>query len=1142
MRDDFLAKVQGRLELFAAESSPDVVLANDAVLEVMGLLNAVPDPSTDTDVLLAAGLLHWCRYLVLGGDDGRPDLARARELLASVHRSNPTLLPSEVRDALDEADMNPSSRERLALRAEHLYSQSTKTGDVDGLSEAIVLFRRASAVTPVGHPLHVGLLSNLATALQTRFAWTGSDSDIDEAVDLGRLAATRAPENHPSRFLVLSGLSGSLWARCVHRKSRADLEESLQAIRRAVAVIPPRDPDHGRYLSNLSNILRSRFEWTGARADLDEAVAQGRRAVAVTPAHHHQYATMLTNLAVALQTRFVQAGVSTDLTAAIDIFSRAAAATPPNHPHFPVVLGNLSAALLVRSQHTGTDSDLTKAVETARRAVAATPPGNPDRTRRLSNLGNILRARFDRVGLLADLDEAVEVCRQAVVATPASHAERAAMLTNLGAVVGLRADRIGLSADLDEAITVGRQAAAATSTEHTAWVPVMVNLCRALSRRARLAGTSADLDEAVETARAALAAAEAKENRAFVAAAASNLGETLRLRFDRTEDMPDLDGSVAAYRMAVDGRGDDPEGATSLSGLGLTLWGRFEHTGSPADRDAGIAAFRRAATLATAAPSIRAKAAGAWASLAATADDWQQAVAGYSTAVDLLGQVAPRSLDREDQEYRLVTLSRLGSQAAASCLQIGEVGRALELWEQGRGVILGQILDARTDLTHLAARDPEKAALFRRLRDEFDAPPPFDGSDTSVTGQASPSFVGNDATGTARRRGDRRHALAARFASLVSEIRGLPDFERFLLPPTVDDLRHAASQGPIVAVNVSEIRCDALILTVAGVQLLPLPDLTEEAVGDQVLAFLTAVERGDETGLSNVLGWLWDVLAGPVLESLDIHEPPAAGTSWPRMWWCLSGLLSFLPVHAAGHHQARFDPAPDTLIDRVICSYTPTIRALGHARRTAPGAATLVGLPSENDEGRRALVVVMPHTPDAGDLPGARLEADVLTRILHERVSTLVEDEATRAAVLAALPQARWVHFACHGEAAISAPSTSRLLLHDQPLSVLDVNHLRLTDAELAYLSACETARPGGELSDEAMHLASAFQLAGYRHVIATLWPINDHIAVDLAESIYRFLADGSDVAAAVHNAIRAQRNYAPRSPSQWASHIHVGA
>jgi CHAT domain-containing protein len=45
--------------------------------------------------------------------------------------------------------------------------------------------------------------------------------------------------------------------------------------------------------------------------------------------------------------------------------------------------------------------------------------------------------------------------------------------------------------------------------------------------------------------------------------------------------------------------------------------------------------------------------------------------------------------------------------------------------------------------------------------------------------------------------------------------------------------------------------------------------------------------------------------------------------------------------------------------------------------------------------------------------------------------------------------------------------------------------------AQLAFLSACQTARnPARDLLDEAIHLASAFQLAGYPHVVGTLWSV----------------------------------------------------
>ena len=158
----------------------------------------------------------------------------------------------------------------------------------------------------------------------------------------------------------------------------------------------------------------------------------------------------------------------------------------------------------------------------------------------------------------------------------------------------------------------------------------------------------------------------------------------------------------------------------------------------------------------------------------------------------------------------------------------------------------------------------------------------------------------------------------------------------------------------------------------------------------------------------------------------------------------------------------------------------------------------------------------------------------------------------TRAAVLKHLPRSAIAHFACHGHTDLADPSQSRLLLHDHlrnPLTVAALASFSLDHARLAYLSACSTARiADARLLDEAIHLTSAFQLAGFPHVIGTLWEIDDEIAVEIADSFYAALtdADGAldpDLAArALHHAARAQRNQHPAAPYLWASHIHAGA
>jgi hypothetical protein len=317
-----------------------------------------------------------------------------------------------------------------------------------------------------------------------------------------------------------------------------------------------------------------------------------------------------------------------------------------------------------------------------------------------------------------------------------------------------------------------------------------------------------------------------------------------------------------------------------------------------------------------------------------------------------------------------------------------------------------------------------------------------------------------------------RRATAAALDELVAQIRELPGFDEFLRPPAVRDL--AAAQGHVVIVAVSRFGSHALILSAdAQATAVPLPKLTPDTVLTEVGAFLDAV--GDTTSrstrtrtagqrrMTRTLEWLWDTVAAPVLDHLGITGPPGRVL----------------------HHS-------DTA-------------ALAHARRAAHTSRST----------DRALVVAMPHTPGhRGDLPGADAEAALVRQHFPGTVDTLTGGAATREAVLTALPEARWAHLACHGHSDMADPSSSHLLLADhmsEPLTVEDLIGLRM-DVELAFLSACSTARPGGRLADESIHLASACQLAGYRHV-----------------------------AGAVHAATREMRDQWPAEPSIWAPHVHVG-
>jgi len=113
---------------------------------------------------------------------------------------------------------------------------------------------------------------------------------------------------------------------------------------------------------------------------------------------------------------------------------------------------------------------------------------------------------------------------------------------------------------------------------------------------------------------------------------------------------------------------------------------------------------------------------------------------------------------------------------------------------------------------------------------------------------------------------------------------------------------------------------------------------------------------------------------------------------------------------------------------------------------------------------------------------------------------------------------------------------------------VADVSRLDIPHADLAYLSACETTDTAPRFADEALHITAAFQTAGYRSVIGSLWKVQGTAGTRIAETVYTQLTaegtrppDPTASARALHTAVAAVRARHPLSPSLWAAHVHFG-
>lgn len=1078
-----------------------------------------------------------------------------------------------------------------------LVTRFQRTRALPDLEAAIHAAQAAVTATPGQHPDRPGYLSNLSLALHARFERFEEPEDLEAAINAARAALEALPPGSPRRPAYLENLGTFLRTRFGHAAAPADLEEAIEVLEAGVAATPADDPYLASTLEKLANALRNRFERTGTLADLGKAVDASRAAVAGTPSDDPARAARLVALAAALKARFLRTGALPDLEEAMSAFETALAATPDDHPNRVPMLSNLGMALLTRFERTGALPDLQQAISIGRAVMTAASTGAsvtafgqsllgrtllarfevtgepPDldeaigllrasvtnvpaneinRMAGLNGLGYALRVRFVRTGSLPDLQEAIRMLETARRVTTADHPQQATVLSNLGVALRLRFERLGALADLDEAIAAGRAAVAALPSGHPDLQMDQNNLANALRVRFDHAGELADLEAAIETFQAAATATPLGHKKR--AGRLSNLGIAMQLRFGRTGVLTDLEQAIRMLECAAaEAPADSAARAVALINLAGALEDRFARTREQSDRDRAISGYASATAMTSLAPWMRVLTARAAAAVMAPADPGR-AAGLLENAVMLLPEVTPRHLGRDDQQHALGGLAGLANDAAALVLARSgipsgaQAERALALLEAGRAVLLSQALDTRSDLTDLRKQHPRLAARFEDLRAQFDnMPDPA----TDTTGAITEA--------------DRRQ-LAGQTATTLERIRALDGFASFGLPPATQELLGQASSGPVVIFNVSSYRSDALLLTSSNVTSIELPGLTYDAVTSRIDSFRDALQAvtapgaspadwiSAQDGLRETLEWLWDTAAEPVLDALGYLNGPAPDRDWPRVWWVPGGLLSCLPLHAAGYHTDPARPSR-TVMDRVVSSYAPTVRALRYAREHAAAA---------EETATRGLIVAMPTTPGiSGRLTHVLAEASrVRSRLPCAVVLTepdnitgmadLPENVPTKASVIARLPDSHIAHFACHGAIDPANPSDSMLLLHDHntsPLTVASLTPVKLNRAQLAYLSACHTAFTSPpHLVDEAIHLTSAFLLAGFPRVVGTLWAINDAHALEIADAFYGDLATASEgidtkqAAQALHRAIRALRDEQPATPYLWAAYMHAGA
>ena len=559
-------------------------------------------------------------------------------------------------------------------------------------------------------------------------------------------------------------------------------------------------------------------------------------------------------------------------------------------------------------------------------------------------------------------------------------------------------------------------------------------------------------------------------------------------------------------------------------------------------------------------------------SLLSKVERWRDAWEHLSKAVQFVSHNFPPNLSREETQEVAKQISGLASQACAAGIAVGQTAAALEHLEQGRGLLVSSIYGASSDVEMLQAQHPVLYNAFTKLRQAA-----LKKYSSSPDTQLSPSvFTGSETE---------RDTADEGLKKGINIIRKMPGYQRFLLPLRACDMQQLARDGAIVVINNTESRNDAILVTKDEIKALRLPESPKDSLWRTELSISSSFgmdklahevptdgrldKSAQNLSLAALLEGLWELVVGPVLDALQFSKARTMNhmrqnlVGKTRIWWIVTGTLSRLPLHAAGMWLQR---PKETIVGRAISSYVATFRMLAYTRqrtvrqRTDKATGLFVSM-AKPGIGKRNKIFLK-----------SAAEEEQRVRNVHSGIEWASLLRGSAADFLKEAPKHSFLHVATHGASDPEDPSKSHLVLMrlqnasepgGQPIPIPD----RLTVADisqrdgvadnavLAFLAACSTADSRPEkLGDEGLQISNAFHLAGFPHVIGSLWPASEFICPDFAEHFYRFLGehlpkDGipdNDLIAtaytvATHKLLFSDFENLRKEPLLWAGFVHMG-
>lgn len=977
----------------------------------------------------------------------------------------------------------------------------------------------------------------LGRRLHTQYIITHEPQSLLRATDYFKKIVDLLPAAHNT---AVRAITCWLYA-AVHtynlNRGLADLQAALSAAQREI------EKNVSSHIPELRMAtaagLYIRYEAESQDQDLHAAICLQEDYLHNLPSQETKRKGALANLALYLSERYCKDGNSQDLHRAISTIEEAE--TCNNDLELEALGGfwsKWSTLLWLRYREHGMIRDLDSAIQKAESALSISPKHHPERAAWLGDLCMLLYYKYQSRNLVNDLTAAVQVGREALSVVDSDGSFRMHVLNNLSLVLLARYHRTGVKADLNESVLLCR-GAVATSSSQIGYQTALNNLSNRLAIRSHETGNESDLDEAIQNFRDVLSLTS--ENDPELGRYMYNYAVCLRKKYEQTQVTATLQGAIEAMRESLTHTScNHPERAQRLITLAQTTSG--DHKSPPANLEDIIGLYMEASEYPTAPPLTRIEALRYVLDLLIDDKQWARAYrVAEKTLLELFPLISFQAGDRNDKEHMIAYLNGLAANLCSLSLLLGnDASSALQLLELGRGMILSMELDLRSDLTKLREEHPEIHKELDSLRHVL-----------SMDAELVDMLTADEA----RRHVQRRIEAAESLPKVIAKIQCLPGFERFQQTPTAAELINEAKVGgPIVVFNCARIRNDAIIVTANGIHSIELKGLSIGQLYDWAAFMMTSVRAAHPSkaaaikkDFESILSKLWVEAVRPVV--LHLHLTASSSMEdLPRIWWIGVGPMSRLPFHLSADYTGK---TGESMLQFAISSYTPTIKALSRSREKSFALARA--------SCTELLMISSPGNPKDGLITSAE-EAAAIKGAGESRLRMKHLDQPSVDMALEHIKTHRIVHFACHGFSVPNCPSESYLAIADgslaaegaekaEHLTVKAVSRVSTAQAQIVYLSSCLGAENSSEdLVDEVIHLASAFQLAGFSHVLGGMWTITNRVCVAFARAFYdSLLGDNAcqdahrRVAEAYHSAMTTVKRSEP-NPLRWGPFIHLGA